>query len=197
MKIFIPEIGTKLTLLQDWNFKLFPEHRNEGAFKRLFNDSDYRVLWKDFAHKTENKIAIWKSYDGRQHSTTYQKITFELTEDRMLIPKTPAMAEWKHEPVTDIILNDLDGRGDIAYYVAFWKNTSLPKGTVLTIDRIYIRKGAGEYSSLSFWALIPGDKKRFRFWAKLDDVNRIECSVGSELEIVNALAEHSKNKKVA
>lgn len=54
----------------------------------------------------------------------------------------------------------------------------LPKGTVLTLDRIYIRKGASEYSSLSFMitqcSLERLSKGRRRFWAKLDECNQIK-----------------------
>lgn len=49
---------------------------------------------------------------------------------------------------------------------------TLPKGTTLKVDRIYIRKGAGDYDSVTFF--MPGTGKRIRFWAKLADVNRIE-----------------------
>lgn len=78
---------------------------------------------------------------------------------------------------------------------------TLPKGTELVIDRIYIRKGAKEYSSVTF--LVPRKKTKkkevtrtatsiggpqhgqtfnytavergrpVRFWAKLADVNKI------------------------
>ena len=52
---------------------------------------------------------------------------------------------------------------------------TLPKGTVLTVARVYIRNGsAGAYNSLTFNAVRPGEKKSYRFWAKLDDVNTIE-----------------------
>lgn len=50
-------------------------------------------------------------------------------------------------------------------------------GSVLTIDRIYLRKGAGEFDSITFilnGAKIPGKKgslARVRFWVRLDDVN--------------------------
>lgn len=53
---------------------------------------------------------------------------------------------------------------------------TLPKDTILRVDRIYIRKGAREFDSVSFFADVPGHKKRVRFWAKLDDVNEIEFS---------------------
>lgn len=55
-----------------------------------------------------------------------------------------------------------------------WREFVIPEKTVLTIDRIYIRKGQQEFDSVSF--TIPKCKafpKRTRFWAKLDDVNNI------------------------
>ena len=75
-------------------------------------------------------------------------------------------------------------RGIVANHVTF------PKGTQLKIDRIYIRKGAEDYSSITFRVSdIPDEgigkfigKKKSRFWAKLDDVNTIEYDlVGKKL----------------
>lgn len=57
-------------------------------------------------------------------------------------------------------------------------NATLPKGTILRVDRIYIRKGAKDFDSLTFYA--PGIKtqhqtqmKSLRFFASLDDVNNM------------------------
>jgi hypothetical protein len=47
-----------------------------------------------------------------------------------------------------------------------------PIGTILKVDRLYIRKGNEKFNSVTFF-LIDGKKGRKRFWAKLDDVNRI------------------------
>jgi hypothetical protein len=52
----------------------------------------------------------------------------------------------------------------------------LPRTTILKVDRIYVRKGASEYNSLSF-VLKKAPfyfKGKVRFWAKLPDVNKIE-----------------------
>jgi hypothetical protein len=66
------------------------------------------------------------------------------------------------------------------------KHTELvfPKGSMLTVDRIYIRKGASDFSSLTFYvakgAQIQRDGKEYtsskslRFWAKLKDVNNMK-----------------------
>lgn len=55
------------------------------------------------------------------------------------------------------------------------EKVSLPKGTVLKVDRIYIRKGDGfsDFSSISFYAEKLDGKKSPRFWAKLSDCNKI------------------------
>ena len=49
---------------------------------------------------------------------------------------------------------------------------TFPKGTELVVDRIYIRKGNEEFSSVTFVTRHGG--KQLRFFAKLDDVNRME-----------------------
>ena len=63
---------------------------------------------------------------------------------------------------------------------------TLPAGTILKVDRIYIRKGAGDYSSLTFLITDSSDKrvvtkkkggsapKAVRFWVHLDHANKIE-----------------------
>lgn len=55
-----------------------------------------------------------------------------------------------------------------------YDDVTLPSGTVLKIDRIYIRKGLSDFSSVSFYATIPKYKNSVRFWVKLDDVNNIQ-----------------------
>ena len=59
------------------------------------------------------------------------------------------------------------------------RKVTIPAGTELRVDRIYIRKGSSEYDSVTF--LLCGQKTRkevknraVRFWAKLADVNNIE-----------------------
>lgn len=111
----IPDIGTEITLAEDWKFNLFKEQRNNSLFER-----------KNI--KMDRTITI-----------------------------------------------------------------ILPKGTVLRVDRIFIRQNMSDYSSLSFYIIsspdtdlnptIPVPKENIssfsvgkivRFWAKLDEVNKIE-----------------------
>lgn len=58
-------------------------------------------------------------------------------------------------------------------------NIILPAETILVIDRMYIRKNLKNFDSITF-RLKNCDVlkiKNKRFWAKLDDVNKIECEV--------------------
>lgn len=50
-----------------------------------------------------------------------------------------------------------------------------PRGTKLSVSRIYIRNGKADYDSLTFWASGFG-KKKVRFFAKLADVNRMRVT---------------------
>jgi hypothetical protein len=49
---------------------------------------------------------------------------------------------------------------------------TLPKGTVMTVDRYYIRQGNEQFDSITFMVhVIDGKvlKKKLRFWVKLDE----------------------------
>ncbi len=48
---------------------------------------------------------------------------------------------------------------------------TLPKDTILSVDRIYIRKGNKEYDSVSFRVLKGSPGPTGRFWVKLEEVN--------------------------
>jgi hypothetical protein len=79
--------------------------------------------------------------------------------------------EWRNKSLFDKMkVNFMNGgyAQNMEKYAA-----TIPKGTGLKIDRIYIRKGNSEYSSLTFY-IGSGPWKGCRFWAKLKDVNKIE-----------------------
>jgi hypothetical protein len=62
---------------------------------------------------------------------------------------------------------------------------TMKAGSELAVDRVYIRQGAGEYSSLSFHLHKGGVleyagktiKAKGRFWAKLSDVNEMKVRI--------------------
>jgi hypothetical protein len=77
----------------------------------------------------------------------------------------------------------------------------LPKGLVLKIDRIYIRKGLSQYSSISFRIPKPKTKNEKKempynieyggvlFWVKLHEVNGTEFSIVLKNEETKSLFE--------
>lgn len=52
---------------------------------------------------------------------------------------------------------------------------TLPAGSVLKVDRIYIRKGQNDFDSVTFYLTRSNGKKvtKARFWVKLEDANKI------------------------
>jgi hypothetical protein len=66
--------------------------------------------------------------------------------------------------------------------------TTFPKGTVLWLERIYIRKGAGDFDSMSFRITKGGPVPAGRFWVKLEDIN-------GKLDVVAELIDKYPNGK--
>lgn len=118
MRLLIPEIGTLLTLEEDWTFRLHHECRNEKLITQLALIDD--PFLNRFPHFTE-------------HSNRPRK---------------------------------------------YWEVT-IGKGSGLKVDRIYIRKGASDYSSVTFnlhggkGVNLVNPKLKPRFWVKLEDVNKM------------------------
>lgn len=103
MKLYVPDIGDRLKLIEDWSFELHYEYRNQTMFASLKKD-------------------------------------------------------FNNQPIS----------------------VTIPKGSILKVDRIYIRKGSGyeNFSSITFRFESEGFKKA-RFWAKLKDCNNIQFELES------------------
>lgn len=132
MKLFIPEIGDELTLVQDWHFETICEHRNDSLFEASEVPPEQR--WEKLSDRSR-----WNHYrDGYDH------------------------------------------------YRPLRANFVLPKDTVLKVDRVYIRKGNEDFSSITFIIVNGPDKrvvskknkglapKAVRFWVKLQETRNIE-----------------------
>lgn len=89
----------------------------------------------------------------------------------------PLHEEYRNLKLIQLIDPSYSGRGwpkydtlTGSYATRIW-NVGLPAGTKLIVDRVYIRAGGEDFSSLTFRAVFKG--KKVRFWAKLADVNTI------------------------
>lgn len=74
-----------------------------------------------------------------------------------------------------------------------------PSGTKLRVDRIYIRKGAGNFDSITFVIEQHPHNKEYnkkRFWVKLDDANNIEFDMVVPVKRIDINFINTKNKSV-
>lgn len=161
MNLFIPEVGTILKLEKDWKFTLTFDYQNEGVYQQIIREM--------FKVPLELRIYTKRYYEKDQ------SVLFHLTntdyKDEAVIRETDFPKDCHL-----VQHNSLNG-------IKF----TLPKGTELKIDRIYVRKGKSDYSSLTFNIVNTthpflvdkkGKKKgKLRFWATLDDVNQIQCEL--------------------
>lgn len=182
MKLYVPELGEIITLKEDWTFDLHAESRNEqlgehfghyGAYYKGYNFIDASVLPKlrqpDYTiiAPTEEECMVPVGYFGQK----------QYSHD-----KYREIYNARAESNPEYIQYQLDSKAHSEIVQQIRKESikvTLPKGTILKFDRIYIRKGASDYSSITFYAkdmIKPNTKKKYspRFWAKLSDCNQIE-----------------------
>ena len=188
MQLYVPEIGDEIRLTNDWTFELHAEYRNEQLaalfgyyiqMSLLVNESivpkirpvDYKIDYPDLKDPRFRKLFVGIDHeaydkacdDARNSCPEYVKYRADSTEWYANIKKygTPTIS------------------------------VTLPAGTILKIDRIYIRKGSSDFSSITFYAKGLGEvmvssnrwtvnslkttkRKAQRFWAKLADCNQIQ-----------------------
>lgn len=143
MKLFIPELGTKLRLTKTHHISIQIEDRNESMFEKFYFDA--------FAKYKVARIHAGKLY-------------------------------WKHEPGILRYQGNTPAYKEAAAAADALKSKvptkfKLEKGTILEVDRIYIRQGGAKYSSVTFKIR---EKKVLRFWLSLAVVNTLHCEVVGE-----------------
>jgi hypothetical protein len=164
-QFYVPEISDRFTLVSDWSFTLYGERRNCAMLDLLGLSAT-----KDRAEARERADAL-KAKAYRKVPRVYPASFFN-TESRTVMVDEVADVEAKRE--LDAIWTKLH----------CWPiEATLPAGTELQVDRIYIRKGLKDFSSITFYVvsspkpeLNASKKSRRRFWAKLSDCNRMEIT---------------------
>lgn len=181
MKFYVPEIGDQIRLTADWNFKLYNERRNRKLWDLAKSDKNPELeAWNARCEALRAEIrrleALQKSKMVQERNHRYGKFWSSVHEPEFLNVERkywedPA-DEKLHEETRDKLWEE--SRNPHVSFV-------LPAGSLLSIDRIYIRKGVKEFSSLTFylkettWKPLAKKKKgATRFWAKLQDVNNVE-----------------------
>ncbi len=196
MKLYVPEIGDHIRLTKDWTFTLHSEGRNV-TLAELFGFRKYGYdKWLDL-NKIEDEpvrdyVINYPTEDFLKRGFLEKPVTYEERQEAYRKAERESVsyqayltahAEWDAQAKT-IATNELV--------------ITLPAGTVLAVDRIYIRKGSSDYSSITFYAKGLGEtevKNRWsgkttkwkaqRFWAKLSDCNKIEFELLEEKEVMS------------
>jgi hypothetical protein len=144
--ITIPSIGSILTLTQDWTFPLWAEKRNQTFWEALFGEPHQDPEFAETYDLIDRDAERgFQSFD--QNSCWQKRYRF-----------------W--HPY-------LNGRTSTLPPPR--KSTTLVAGTQLKVSRIYIRQGQNDFNSITFTVAKSPQKWKGRFWAKLEDVNRIEA----------------------
>lgn len=188
MQLYVPEIGDEIRLTNDWTFELHAEYRNEQLaalfgyyiqMSLLVNESivpkirpvDYGIDYPDLKDPM-----FRKPFGGIDHDAYYK----ECDEARNSCPEYV-----KYQADSTEWYDNIKKHGTPTV------SMTLPAGTLLKIDRIYIRKGSSDFSSITFYAKGLGEvmvssnrwtvnslkttkRKAQRFWAKLADCNQIQ-----------------------
>jgi hypothetical protein len=167
--MFIPEIGTEITLAEDWNFKLHIERRNDKLIE-LCRPEGYVRYNQRYDNEKRGWFYYWSDSEYQRLSDQYYQELCSLKNARGSNWNTTEENADYHRKLNELLAcgkhTQLIENNCLDY--------TLPAGTVLKVDRIYIRKGKGmsDYSSVTFYATIG--KKKYRFWSKLADVNNIK-----------------------
>jgi hypothetical protein len=193
MKLYIPEIGDKLLLKKPWTFPLFPEKRNQSVAD-YFHGKHFKSRSRDY------KVPLWVPED----KVSYQRPQYDVEKKNRWEAENPypkvempflslfgssdnrkRREKWQERQANS------DWYKEFSQKMEEWVDqinehgtpsllTTFPPGTILTVDRIYIRKGASEYSSLSFFVTLPKrfkpHKGKMRMFARLSHCNQIEFS---------------------
>jgi len=197
MKLYIPEIGDHIRLTKDWTFMLYPEGRN-ATLANLYGycQFGYSHKWldlskiedepsRDYVINYPDEAEMNRGFFGGKWTYEQRQAAFRKAEEESESYQAylRAYEDWNlraKESAVDTI------------------EVTFPTGTVLAVDRIYIRKGSSDYSSITFYAKGLGESihknrwsgkttkwKAQRFWAKLQDCNNIEFELMDKKEVMS------------
>lgn len=192
-RLFIPALGTRLLLTSPWTFSLYEESRNASMFQVFgFNKSGWggNINLLPPVREGTAEISVWCNNIG---AYTQETVPLFISKIDSIIPNATVKDLLSASTVVDKKIDDYqrNPRDDSALFMQESGHIimTLPVNTILKLDRIYIRQGSEEYDSLTFqvedcpYPELRGKKAKgfltgkLRFWAKLDDVNTIDCNI--------------------
>ena len=175
MILYIPEIGDEIILENDWTFQLYAEYRNVQLAEYFNHYYNYGVFIDSSLlppmRKPDYDIKYPTDEEIKNSVGKFGRVTYEIKQKAYndAAKNCTEYMQYKKDSENHYQLSSRFKKDSIT--------VTLPKGTILKVDRIYIRKGKSDYSSITFYCKnLPNTtskkkSKSFRFWAKLEDVN--------------------------
>lgn len=153
MKIFIPEISTKLKLIHNLEFDC----------------ENYEMF--ELSEKSKGAIEIVDS-----NKVKYDAYNRDLWDKRNLAHTLQYNRDDRCYEIYDEIQNIVKSKDPNS---VFNVRCCIKSGAVLNVERVYIRKGASDYSSLTVRILsYEGNKlSNIRFYIPLEYANKMEVEV--------------------
>lgn len=163
MKLFIPSIGDQIRLTADWEFAVFFESRNYDFLSRLRPGIKYGRHGGELPSimmtlPRGTVLGVDRIYI-RKGGEAFDSLTFFIKT----VPGDEKRAKIKHRFVERQYGNGMTGRERIKYYVDGDEEIMLPE--------MYTPGASVVPTQSSLKIKLAGA----RFWAKLYDVNTIEC----------------------
>lgn len=158
MKFYIPHLGDKLKLTKDWTFRVFIEERNKSLINTILEDT-YKIPY----YINRNTI-----YDYEYKNTPIYDKLASLGKLHMEGAEIPSFS-WSWTSFGARIVDEYKRGFRLSSKISeVYLDYTIPGESILTVDRIYIRKGSPDFDSVTFrW-------NKNRFWVKLDDANNME-----------------------
>ena len=149
--LFIPEIGTEITLAEDWFFPLYVERRNELFAKKLGYPHSNHWYGREWISQELYDLydTIYKEYKNKHNAELGADFCSKHFMDYHIRPEWVKLNDEYHKNHNEAHKQYENTEHIYKEFV----NVILSKETILKIDRIYIRKGKGmsDFSSLTFY----------------------------------------------
>lgn len=159
MKLYIPHLGDNIKLIKDWTFRVFIEDRNRSMINLILDDH------YDIPYVTYSNFVFNTEYE---RLPIYSKL---VSLGKLEIKETKIPFEYNWVCGNKVASRYIDGYELSSKISEIYLDYTIPNESILTVDRIFIRKGSRDFDSVTFrW-------NKNRFWVKLDDANKIEFTL--------------------
>lgn len=168
----IPNLGTILTLTEPWTARIYFESRNSKFMDKL-------GLKHAAADETNPRYFTRNSYLLGEHKRNLAGNLAGNTAAESLLKIPEFVTYGVEKPMSeDQLENAFQSYKATNKKANPYIEVTFPVGTQLSVDRIYIRRGAESFNSVTFRTTKICPEKILRsgrFWVKLKDANKIVC----------------------